>query len=1099
MTFLLRRVLPAPLALLVLLLAAGSAGAQSATTGAAAGTITDQDGAPLAGAAVELVYGPTGFRTGAITNERGAFTLQGLEPGGPYTARISLLGYRPVTRENISISLGQTFRLNARLEVSAVELEALVVQADPLASQFSASTQGTATTITQEQLEELPALDRRFENLARLTPQIVATDANEGLGLSVVGQNNRFNTIQIDGSTVNDRFGLGATGTAGGQARGKPIGFDAIKEFQVLLSPYDVRQGNFTGALINAITKSGGNEFFGSAFGFFRDENLAGSPLDESEFNRWQYGASLGGPIVRDRAFFFANAEIQTSSRPANGPFIGASGEVGGVIPDQADLDTFNQALVAKGLQPGDGGSFSNDNPLVNLTLRSDWNIDDRNRLVFRYSYNSAEDDVFGRTTSTSTPSFRLDNNAHLFDNEVHNPSVQLFTNFASGHSNELRLSWNRIRDQRSPFVEEPQITVEGFTNSANQEHGFRTGSEQFSQGNELDQDIFEITDNFTFAPFGNHTITIGTRNEIYDVRNLFAQSSFGVYEFDDFASFQDGGFGTASRYTVSGQLTGGPVQAAEFTSAQFGAYAQDQWQVSENLSLTGGLRVDIPVFFDQPTFAQQVIQDFDDPEVPSGQVMWNPRLGFNWDIDGEQTQQLRGGAGIFTGNPAFVWMSNSYSNNGTGISILGCGDGNPNGLAPAFNPDPRAQNLFCVDEAGQPTVAIGDGSFLGEVDIVGDDTRFPQVFRANLAYDRRLPGDFLLTLEGIYNTGIEDYFIVNRNFGADGSGASVGTDALGRVMYGTITDDGRSDPNYFRPEVYGTGSSGVFELLNTSENYSVSLTGGLQKQFGQDLRVSAFYTYSESEDVQSFTSSRATSNWRFGRVNAGDQLADDATTSSFDRPHKVTISGTYTFPWAREDYPTRISLIYIGNSGTPYTYISGGSSGRGDLNADGINANDPLYVITGPSDPNMSFNSPEDAQAYDALISSLSCLDEQRGRIMERNSCRNPWQDFLDVTLEQGLPKFRGNRLSMQLGIFNFLNLLDGDWGVVETAGGGVFSTQTVARVTDATDGVPNFDFSGPNVLDDGEDAIFVRNGDPRNSWQLQLSLRWEFGGGGR
>lgn len=1083
------RILPAVLVLVGLLAFTALGHAQSVTTGAAGGTITDQNGMPLANASIVFTYEPTGFRVSGITNERGLFNMQGLQPGG-YTVQISLIGYRTETRQNVMISLGRSFRLDASLEQTAVELEPLVVQADQLSAEFSPARTGTATTINEQQLSDLPTLNRRFTDLAKLTPQIVATDANGGLGLSVVGQNNRYNTIQIDGSTVNDRFGLGATGAAGGQAGGKPIGYEAVKEYQVLLAPYDVRQGNFTGALINAITKSGGNDWFGSAFGFFRDQSLAGDPLSDSEFSNYQFGGSIGGPIVRDQAFFFGNAEFQIATTPATGPYVGAPSSISGVQPDQGSIDAMNQVLGSYGLAAGSGAQVSNDNPLTNLTVRADWSLGDNSRLVFRYSYNRAAFDVFNRTTSTSNPAFRYDNNGYQFTNNTSNPSLQWFTNFSNGNANEFRVSYNRIRDERDPNVAEPQVTVNGFTNTAGEDHGIRTGSEQFSQGNRLDQDIVELTDNFTFAPKGDHTITIGTRNEFYKLTNLFAQSSFGVYTFPDLAAFQSGAVNDASFYIVSGSLSGGPVLPAKFSSAQFGLYAQDQWQISPQFSLTGGLRVDIPVFFDQPEYAAQVNSDFGDPDVPSGQILWNPRLGFNWDINAEQTQQLRGGIGIFTGNPAFVWMSNAYSNNGTGIGILQCGSTNPNGQVPGFNPDPFSQNLSCVDPVtGDPSVGIGDGTFLGEIDLIGGDTKYPQVMRTNLAYDRRLPADFLLTLEGIYTKGVNDYFIVNRNF-ANGDGAASGIDPqTGRVLYGTINDTGRADTDYFRSEVYGTGSTGVFELLNTSANYSYNLTVGLQKFVGPDLRLAGAYTYSKAKDVQSFTSSRATSNWRFGRVTSGDQLVDEALTSSFDRPNKVTLSGTYEFPW--KNWPTQISLIYIGFSGTPYTYISGGSSGRGDLNADGINLNDPVYVITGPSDPLMQWNDPADAVAYDALISANSCLSDQRGKLMERNSCRNPWQNFLDLSITQGLPAIAGNnRFSVQLGIFNLLNLLNNDWGQIETAGGGVFFTQTIVRVTDAVGVVPNFDYSGPTPED-----TFVNNGDNRNSWQLQLMVRYEHG----
>ncbi|MCZ6754094.1 MAG: TonB-dependent receptor [Gemmatimonadetes bacterium] len=1113
------KVLPAVAALFATALMVGTLSAQGVTTGAASGVITDQDGNPLAGATVEFTHVPTGFRTTAVTNVRGIFTVQGLEPGGPYTVRIRQIGYRPVTQERIFIALGQTFRLNTGLQVTAVELEDITVVADPMAAEFAPTRQGTRTTINEEQLHDLPTLNRRFTDLAKLTPQIVSTDANQGQGISVIGQNNRFNTIQIDGSTVNDRFGLGATGTAGGQARGKPIGYDAVKEYQVELAPYDVRQGNFTGALINAITKSGTNRWQGSAFGYFRNQNTVGNPLGcagapdpcGSEFSNYQFGGSLGGPIVRDKAHFFTNLEFQRSTTPASGAFLG--GSVSGLQPDQGDVDAFNQALLAAGMTEGSAARVDNENPLTNFMARVDWGMGSNSRLVFRYSYNKATDDIFSRTSSSL---YRLDVNGYQFRNNTHNPSFQWFSNFSNGSSNEFRLSYNRIRDERDPNVKEPQVAVFGFTNSAGDSHGFEAGSEEFSQGNRLDQDIIELTDNYTLSQKGDHRITVGTRNEFYRVVNLFAQQSFGNWGFPDTTAFRlaglPGGVGQADDFEVSAQRTGGPVQPASFKSATIGLYAQDQWQLTPKFNLTYGLRVDIPVFFDQPTYDPQVNADFGNTDVPSGQLLWSPRAGFNWDIDGLGNQQLRGGLGIFTGNPAFVWMSNAYSNNGTGITILGCSDFTPSGAGgppndtPVFSPDPNNQPLSCVNNDptspgfGGPGNAIGQGNFLGEVDIVGNDTKYPQVFRANLAYDRRLPEDFILTLEGMYNKGINDYFITNLNLPAD----SASTGANGRTVYGPISSSGRSNPRYFNSSVYGTFNGGVYHLGNTSNNWSANFTVGLQKSFGQDFRVAGFYTYSQAKDVQSFTSSRAISNWRFARQYSGSQFDDEATLSAFDRTNKVTLSGTYLFPWQK--WQTQISLTYIGMSGTPYTYISGGSSGRGDLNGDGQNGNDPLYVIRDANDPGMQWDDRDpstgfsaDATAYNDFIAQTPCMNKQRGTISQRSSCRNPWQNFLDMNLRQALPAMGNNLITLEVGVFNVLNLLDGDWGQIKTAGGGVFPNVNLIDVVSATNGVPNFVLDSQFPTNDGDpaNATFTENGDPRSSWQLQVSLRYEYGQG--
>src|SRR5690606_32967328 len=371
------------------------------------------------------------------------------------------------------------------------------------------------------------------------TPRVGVRDGDEG-GVAVAGQNNRFNTIQVDGATVNDRFGLGRTGQTGGQAGGRAVGLEAVKEYQVLLAPYDVRQGNFTGALINAVTKSGTNDFAGTAFFFNRNDALAGGSLGETDFDQSQFGASFGGPIIRDQAHFFLNAELSRRNTPASGPYFGSSDRPAPVA--QTDFDRFVSIMEGYGLEPGNGDLFERSNPLTNLLARFDVQLGQSNRLVFRYGYNEAGDDNFSRSTSTINPIFDLSTFAYRFTNKTHNPSVQLFTNFANGSSNEFRLSFQSIRDRRAPTVVQPLILVENIEGCAGADcpasARLQSGSERFSQGNELDLDFGEITNNFT-KPFGAHLITIGTRNEFYKVRNLFAQSSFGVWRFNSLDDFE--------------------------------------------------------------------------------------------------------------------------------------------------------------------------------------------------------------------------------------------------------------------------------------------------------------------------------------------------------------------------------------------------------------------------------------------------------------------------------------------------------------------------------------------------------------------------------
>ncbi|HKI93690.1 MAG TPA: hypothetical protein VJ992_00210, partial [Gemmatimonadales bacterium] len=816
----------------------------------------------------------------------------------------------------------------------------------------------------------------------------------------------------------------------------------------------------------------------------------AGDPLSLSDFHPSQFDASVGGPLVRNKAFFFVDEEFRKASAPAAGPYIGQSANAGvPLVATQGDIDAFNAALQSYGLPTGTGALVNNPNPLANLFFRLDFSVGSNSRLVLRYLYNSADDNIFSRSSSSTFPTWSLSNNGYSFKNRTSNPGIQFFTNFSNGASNELLVSLNRIRDARDPNVLSPLITVGGFANAAGTgTYSLRSGSEQYSQGNRLNQDIWELTDNFTI-PKGTHQITIGTRNELYKVYNLFAQSSYGVWSFDNLADFQNG---VASRYQASGDL-GTTGIAATFTEATIGLYAQDNWQATPNFNLTYGLRVDVPIFFDQPTYAPSVLAQVSqlssglnpNLHIPSGQLLWGPRAGFNWDVNGDQVNQIRGGAGLFTGTPAFVWMSNAFSNNGTKLGQVTCGFGN----TPTFNAaNANYQNppLACADGTGLGTTTVG------EVDVIGKNTKYPQVLRANLAYDRRLPENLVFSVEGIYTRGINDYFITNDNLPAP-----VGTNAHGRVMYGTLNTSGYNVTNYKNYTLFGPSyNGGVFDLQNTSNNYSWSLTGQLQKAFSNSWAASVAYTYSQAYDVQSFTSSRAISNWLYGRPYSVAQTDQNATKSIFNRPNRVVVSASYTFPWKK--YETDISFSYIGQSGQPYTYLAGGASGRGDLNADGTNANDPIYIPTDATNTSeMQFQditggptAAQQAAAFNQFIGGESCLANQRGKIMERNSCQNPWQNFLNMSVRQTLPHIGQNKLALEVSIFNVLNLLDSKWGVVKTAGGGIFGTETLLDVVAATPaGQPIYQFDTSNLQNRFSSTSF-----PGNSYVVQLGLRYSY-----
>jgi hypothetical protein len=1029
---------------------------------------------------VEVFQVETGLRRTVSVNQTGKYTVLGLAPGGPYRLTIRAIGHRPVVREGIRVPLSQTVRTDVILARQAVQVEELVVLADAAGAEFAPDRQGTQTTINDTLLRRLPTLDRDFTDFVKLTPQVQVREG-EG-GITAAGQNNRFNTIQVDGATVNDRFGLGRTGQAGGQADGRAVGLEAVKEYQVLLSPYDVRQGNFSGALINAITRSGTNQFSGSVFGYHRDEAWTGYPVSQAAFSNWQFGASLGGPVQRDRIHFFANFERREEDRPAAGPFFGGPGPI---VVREADIAAYNAAAAAFGISAGTFDRVDITRPATNLLGRLDFLLGANSRLVAKFQYNDAALDVFDRSATVTNPIIELSNNGYFFDNSTYNPSLQFFTSFGNGAANELLVSANVIRDRRTPFVREPVIVVQNYpqVTDPTQIYTIQAGGEEFSHANELDQDIYEITDNFSI-PLGAHQLTIGGRWEGYKVRNLFGQNTFGRWQFDNQADFEAG---VVEQYQIRFGLPGSNEGESAFRAGQFALYAQDDWAVSPTFTLNPGIRVDLPYFTTTLNYDPRVIEDFGTQDEPGGGAMFSPRLGFNWDIRGASQSQVRGGAGIFTGAPAFVWYSNVYANNGLGLVALTC-DVTAGQTPPAFNPDPENPPIAC---ASGETVAPGGN--LGEVDLIADGTKFPQVFRANLAYDRRLGDGLVASIEGLYSKDINQFFIVNRNLLAPAR-----TDATGRTIYpGTVNTNGTLSPQYF-DLIYGPSfSGGVYEMRNTDAGYSWSLSGQLRKEFGSGLQASVGYTYSEAYDVQSFTSSRAISNWRFSRMLVGPDLEDTRTRSGFDRPHRIVGNLTYTIPW---QLPTDISFTYIGQSGTPYTLRSGGSSGRGDLNLDGTNTNDPIYIPTGAGDPLSPyvFLDPAIDAVFQEYIDGESCLSSQRGRIMERNSCRNPWQNQLDVSLRQRLPVLRGDA-AFELQIFNFLRMLDRDWGQVETVGGGEFFDQEVLTAIDATDDADpavrrHIVTFNPGLLAQRFQPVSSNASINRSAYYIQAGIRYSF-----
>jgi outer membrane receptor protein involved in Fe transport len=1094
------------LGLVLAAVVATDARAQGITTGGVNGFVTDSAGNPLENAQIAITNRTTGYSVRATSRDGGRYNLPSLEVGGPYTLEARRIGYAPYTRTNIYVQLSSSARIDIRMSPQATQLSELEIRATT-GEIIAPTNTGTKTTISQQALERSATTTRNLVDFTRAAPQV----SSSGPGYSGGGMSNRMNNVQIDGATERDVFGLGSTGQPGGQISAKAISIDAIKEYQILLAPYDVRQGNFGGLLLNAVTKSGTNDWHGSAFSYYRNQDY-GRDVDvlrATEFNRKQSGFSLGGPIIKDKLHFFTANEWTRESSPISGPYLGQPTTAATKFPfTQSEVDRFTAAYKAKGgADPGTAGILNSPTPMNNLFGRLDFLVNPTNRLVARLNYTDATNNG-RRQNGRSATSAVLSSNFHSINSKKIAPVVQLFSNFSNGLSNEAFVGMTRVRDRRTaegdPF---PQVTV----NVPGSSNRFIAGTDQFSQGNELDADTYEFTDNFTI-PRGNHSFVIGTRNEFVKIRNLFSQSSMGVWTFADIAAFENGIANGFRRGIILGDDPN-----VYFDALQTAIYAQDTWTATPKLTLTAGIRGDISNFLTDNSYAPAIDSAYPGHDTPTGAFQFSPRLGFNFDVTGDQINQIRGGIGLFVGTPPYVWLENAYAQNGRIITFLQCGSGFGNAAnpAPVFDVDPTKYNT-CAN--GQGSKPIGDVSFLDK------SLKFPQPMRANLAFDRVLPFNLVASIEGLYSKTLNQLFFVNRNLTAPRA-----VDKFGRQMYGVLGTTAAPTSGVAsvdRPAlVVANGGTARFstaiDVENQNKDYAYNLTAQLRKRYSNGWEALVAYNYGRAYDVQSFTSSTHISNWSFGRTVGGTpQETPETTRSLFDQPHKISAFATKTLGWGRliksswaRGLETDITLAYQGVSGSVHDYVYGGSSGRGDLNADGIVGNDLIYIPTDVTDANQirfaqlnqvgdTLTAASQAAKFEELIQATPCLKEQRGKILERNSCRLPFANNFDLTVRQNIPLLASEqRVTIQLDIFNFGNLLNKKWGQQQVSPYGSFNnltllTHTASTSTDPAVAVPTVTFNyrtldpeKTGTIDPYRVGNFVSN-----YWRMQLAARVSF-----
>ena len=978
--------------------------AQSQVTSSSITGTVGQPNQGLEGATITLNHLPSGTVYRTTSQKKGIYNLVNLIPGGPYTFEVSFVGYQPYAQTELFLSLGENTRLDVPLTQSNSTLAEVVVTG--YATSGEKKKTGASTSISRAQIAALPTLSRSLGDFTRLTPQ-----AN---GNSFGGVNNRFNNITIDGAVNNDVFGLSGSGTPGGQAATTPISLDAIQEIQVVIAPYDISYGNFTGGGVNAITRSGTNKFEGSVYGFYRNQNTVGddpiSKVKTTKFSDKQYGARFGGAIVKNKLFFFVNGEVARRTAPT----LFNAGETNALLTVDEAKALADTVQKKYNYNVGGFNPFNAETRSDKLFGRIDWNINAKHRLTLRHNYIKAYDENISR----SGTSFRYGNNAYRFNNEQNITVAELRSRFSNKLSNNLILGLHKIRDFRTtygslfPFVE---ITKgSGIV---------QFGSERSSTANELDQDIFEITDNLKIFK-GKHTFTVGTHNEFFKFRNLFINNLNGRWSFNSINDFYNNN--PRQVQATFSNISGDPKPAAKFQAAQLGAYIQDEIQVNNQFRISIGLRADVPVIRDEPGFNKAVDStfkgNFSTSYIPNKQLLWSPRVGFNYDVEGNRNTIIRGGAGIFTGRLPFVWISNQFSNTGLLLSTISVND-NPSTPQNEVNNG----NGFEPDVAKQGTLGTAGRTY--EVNVIDKNFKFPQVARFNLATDVKLPGGINATFEAIYSKTINNVFYQDVNLAAPASivdqAYNLGADK--RIAFsGSLNAGGRRiNPNI----------TNAILITNTNKGYSYNLTAQFSKTW-KNVYAMLAYNNNDATEVNSGASSTALSNWEFVQV-VGNPNNPPLAVSNYALTHRITGVLTTNINYTKF-MKTSLSFFYNGRSGTKFTYVT-----NGDLNSDGRFGNDLIYIPRNTSEikfvdqlsnsTTVRSTAAQQAAAFEEFISKDKTLSKRRGMYTERNGNETPWEHVIDMRFAQDFFITTGkskHTLQFTFDVFNVTNLLNNGWG---------------------------------------------------------------------
>ena len=1040
------------------------------TTSSVSGRISDERES-LPGATVRAIHVPSGTVYGTVTNVEGRYNLSGMRAGGPYYIEVSFVGYTTDYAEHIALSLGENYIHNVSLKNASVSLGEVVITGQ---SRFQSNRTGAALSMNAVEISRVPSITSSVAEVIRFNPQVTL---GSGGAMSFAGTNNRYNSFQVDGAVSNDNFGLTASGVNGGQAGAQPISMEAIEQIQIAVAPFDVRQSGFTGGAVNAITKSGTNTLTGSVFYNLTNQDLMGryemkngdvsSKLGKQ--SQYRTGFTLGGPIIKDKLFFFANYEKQSNKFPNNST-LGAENSNIDAIEAKKILDEVKSLATARGVTyngtlPTSFEEYTNSDK---AGLKLNWNINDSHKTSIRWNMVAA-------TQSNMTPTVTNLNSSdymYEFKSNANTFVAELQSRFSNNISNEFRASYVRVRDSRNPYGSPfPMIVVNNVRKAdATGAATVNIGNERSSVANRLDQDVWSFTNNLNWYQ-GNHTLTFGTHNEFFHFANLFIQDNYGTYYFNNPDDFFACKINQYRFQEANVAVTGNPRWEAAFGAGQLGFYAQDRWYAAKNFILTIGLRMDIPLFFDSPAenapfneYSAQKGWGYKTNQKLSSTPLWSPRAGFRWTLDENNNFMLRGGIGIFTGRIPFVWLSNNFSN--TGIQMATYNTTATSDLSLIVDPNGQADNVSRLAAGGSQTI-----------NVFAPDFKFAQNMRVNLGFDFNV-GGINWTAEAIYSKTLND--VLYQNLARDVNGKTVAQ------TYPSLSFDNRP---MLEVVTGGTPFTQVFALSNTNEGYSynLSLQGAKKFDFGLDLIAS--YAFTQSKSLNSGTSSVAASNWDYNYVN-GNPNKPELGFSGFNTPHKINVTAFYSMNFVKSQ-TTTFGLIYQGLSGAPYSVVY---AGAGNFNGDGSASNNLIWIPTDAQVDQMNFRATTTVTAdeqkanFKAWLARDPYLSKNRGKYFERYADNHPFEHHFDFHFAHKANFNVGaqqHALELTFDILNVGNMLNTKWGRTHSTPWS-YSPITFAGTNAAGDAEFQF-LQGPNY-DQFNYADFT------SRWRGQIGLRYTF-----